>query len=213
MLVKGASEEESRQGGQQGPPAEDKSQAAAADPPQTMAAVARTCRALDPAPRLRAKIIHGFGRGSKMLGFPTANMEVRWDQEACQAALAPQERDILDFARGCEPGIYYAWGQVVDGKDNGVYKVAMSVGWNPTFTDVKAKTVEPWILHDYAEDFYGNELRLVVCGFVRPELKFDRFEDLVTAIREDGDYCGKALDEHCAVRDDAFFQEAAPSAL
>lgn len=74
----------------------------------------------------------------------------------------------------------------------------MSVGWNPTFPDVKAKTMEPWILHDYAEDFYDCELRLIVCGFVRPErlgrvgwpalalcrAKFADFKDLIVAIRE-----------------------------
>ena len=31
----------------------------------------------------------------------------------------------------------------------------MSVGWNPTFKDLEYKTIEPWILHDYPEDFYG----------------------------------------------------------
>ena len=31
----------------------------------------------------------------------------------------------------------------------------MSVGWNPTFKDLKYKTIEPWILHDFEEDFYG----------------------------------------------------------
>ena len=33
----------------------------------------------------------------------------------------------------------------------------MSMGWNPTFDDVKAKTVEPWILHDFDEDRRRNE--------------------------------------------------------
>jgi hypothetical protein len=27
---------------------------------------------------------------------------------------------------------------------------------------VQAKTVEPWLLHDFEQDFYGEELRLVV---------------------------------------------------
>ncbi len=29
---------------------------------------------------------------------------------------------------------------------------------------------EPWLLHDFAEDFYGVELRLVVVGYIRPEV-------------------------------------------
>merc|ERR1712146_109615 len=108
-------------------------------------------------------------------------------------SLEPHEQEVLRFAQSIQPGIYYAWAQVVDGPDRGVYKAAMSVGWNPQFVDVKAKTVEPWILHDFAEDFYDCELRIVVCGFVRKELKFECFEDLIAAIRADGDFCSAAL--------------------
>uniref|UniRef100_A0A7S4PUV5 riboflavin kinase n=1 Tax=Alexandrium monilatum TaxID=311494 RepID=A0A7S4PUV5_9DINO len=173
-------------------------------------AVDRAREALEPMPRLRAKVVHGFGRGSKVLGFPTANMEVRWDKEQEPETLEPHEREILEFAQSCRAGIYYAWAQVSNGPDRGVYKAAMSVGWNPTFTDVKRKTIEPWILHDYTEDFYECELRLIICGFVRPELKFDKFEDLIVAIREDGDFCGEALAAApCAdVASDGFFAEA-----
>merc|ERR1719230_581908 len=154
--------------------------------------VERSRQRLDPMPRLSAKVVHGFGRGSKLLGFPTANMEVKWDLENDPERLTPEEQDILSFARTCEAGIYYAWAQVANGPDKGVYKTAMSVGWNPTFTDVKAKTIEPWILHDFEKDFYDCELRLIICGFVRKELKFDTFENLVVAIREDGAFCGDA---------------------
>merc|ERR1712139_656263 len=113
------------------------------------------------------------------------------------------------FAQSIQPGIYYAWAQVADGPDRGVYKAAMSVGWNPTFTDLKAKTIEPWILHDFAEDFYDCELRLAVCGFVRPELKFDKFDELIVAIREDGKFCEEALDngEAAKIAADEFFSK------
>eukprot|EP00425_Heterocapsa_triquetra_P028512 CAMPEP_0195098950 /NCGR_PEP_ID=MMETSP0448-20130528/57975_1 /TAXON_ID=66468 /ORGANISM="Heterocapsa triquestra, Strain CCMP 448" /LENGTH=201 /DNA_ID=CAMNT_0040133739 /DNA_START=30 /DNA_END=635 /DNA_ORIENTATION=+ len=182
-----------------------KAEAAADAAPSPM--ISRIQKVLEPMPRLRAKVVHGFGRGSKVLGFPTANMEIKWEQEASPEALAPHEREVLEFASTCETGIYYAWAQVVNGTDRGVHKAAMSVGWNPTFADMKAKTVEPWILHDFPEDFYDCELRLVVCGYVRPELKFDKFDDLITAIREDGDFCKEALDApSCAeVKTDAHF--------
>jgi riboflavin kinase len=29
---------------------------------------------------------------------------------------------------------------------------------------------EPWLLHEFSEDFYGEELRLVVVGYIRPEV-------------------------------------------
>ncbi|CAK9063645.1 unnamed protein product [Durusdinium trenchii] len=169
--------------------------------------VERSRRALEPMPHLRAQVVRGFGRGSKLLGFPTANMNVRWDFMETPEKLTPEERDVLDFARSCEPGIYYGWAQGSNGADSGVYKTAMSVGWNPTFPDVKAKTIEPWILHDYAEDFYDCELRLIVCGFVRPEAKFADFKDLIVAIREDGDFCRETLEtaELAAIAKDLFF--------
>ena len=36
------------------------------------------------------------------------------------------------------------------------------MGWNPTFDDVEAKTIEPWILHHFDQDFYGCYLRLLL---------------------------------------------------
>lgn len=133
-----------------------------------------------------------------MLGFPTANLKIRWDAEdegagKGRAALADEERAVLDFASDAETGIYAAFACVEDGEDRGVYKVAMSVGWNPTFTDLKRKTIEAWILHDYAADFYGRTLRLLVLARVRPELKFGSLDELTDAIREDGAFCSAAL--------------------
>jgi riboflavin kinase len=41
------------------------------------------------------------------------------------------------------------------------------------------KSVEPWLLHDFEADFYGEELRMVVCGYIRPEADFTTLEALV----------------------------------
>ena len=86
--------------------------------------------------------------------------------------------------------------------------MAMSVGWNPHFGDLERKTIEAWLLHDFAEDFYDRELRLLIVGRVRAELKFDSFEELVAAIRADGDFCEAALEEgaHARWRGDALFE-------
>lgn len=177
----------------------DATAAGAAEPVTAPAGpvVERQRQVLEPMIALRAKVVRGFGRGSKLLGFPTANMEVNW--EADFEDISESERAIREFADTCVAGIYYGWAQVPDGPDPGVYKTALSVGWNPTFTDVKVKTIEPWILHDYHEDFYGCELRLLICGLVRPELKFDNFDDLIAAIREDGEFCSAALDDDACV--------------
>ncbi len=65
--------------------------------------------------------------------------------------------------------------------------------------------LEPWILHDYPEDFYGAELRLAIIGKLRGEMKFEDFGDLIKAIREDGDWCQEELKKHESVTSEDFF--------
>ena len=159
--------------------------------------------------RLRAKVVHGYGRGSKQLGFPTANLEIRWDGDASspKTTLSEEERIVRDFATSHRTGIYCAFGSVegaVGGKQ--VHQVAMSMGWNPTFDDVKAKTIEPWILHQFDEDFYGCYLRLLVLAYVRPEVKFESTEQLKEEIAADGEFCKASLSkpELAAFKKDPF---------
>jgi riboflavin kinase len=54
-----------------------------------------------------------------------------------------------------------------------VYKAAVSVGYNPTFKGAAAtkhKMIEPYLLHEFPEDFYGADIRLIVCGYAPPPL-------------------------------------------
>ena len=102
-----------------------------------------------------------------------------------------------------------ALSQVCDGPDRGVYKCAMSVGWNPQFDDLKEKTIEAWLLHDFDDEFYDSTLRLVILASVRPQAKFDSFDELIAEIRADGVFCSEALDhpDLQSCRDDPFFFE------
>lgn len=68
----------------------------------------------------------------------------------------------------------------------------MSIGWNPYFNNSK-KTIEPWLLHEFKEDFYGEELRLVVVGYIRPEANFPSLESLIERIHEDRHVAEEAL--------------------
>ena len=72
------------------------------------------------------------------------------------------------------------------------------------FGDLERKTVEAWLLHDFAADFYGRTLRLLIVGYVRPELKFDSLDGLVAAIRADGDFCERELGD-APEDEDGFF--------
>jgi hypothetical protein len=77
------------------------------------------------------------------------------------------------------------WASV--GDNPAVYLTALSVGWNPHFEgddpmsaarggtashSATGKTLEPWLLHHFSRDFYDEELRLVVVGYIRPEAPF-----------------------------------------
>jgi FAD synthase len=87
-------------------------------------------------------------------------------------------------------GVYIGWAGLAN---HGVYKMVMNIGWSPYFNNAE-KTVEPWLLHDFAENFYGVELRLVVVGYIRPEANFVSLEALVERIHEDGRIAKAALD-------------------
>lgn len=135
---------------------------------------------LDPVWRIRGEVVRGFGRGSKELGIPTANL----DRGCLHGHLA-----------AAVTGIYGGWASV--GRSSSVWPMVMSVGFNPFYGN-KEKTCEPWILHKFEDDFYGEELRLVVCFYIRPEADFTSLENLVARIHEDAAVTKAAL-EHSAL--------------
>ncbi|CAE7755244.1 RFK, partial [Symbiodinium microadriaticum] len=100
---------------------------------------------------LGANVVHGFKRGSKELGIPTANLDMN--------ELGP-EGDALDT------GIYFGWAKLRDQ----YYQSVVSVGWNPFYGNTK-KTVEAHLLEPL-EDFYGERLQVALCGFLRHECNF-----------------------------------------
>ena len=53
------------------------------------------------------------------------------------------------------------------------------------FTDVKEKVFECHILNKFDEDFYGFELAVAVCAYLRDELKFTTLDALIEAITDD----------------------------
>ncbi|XP_073002659.1 bifunctional riboflavin kinase/FMN phosphatase [Typha latifolia] len=120
-------------------------------------------------------VIKGFGRGSKVLGIPTANLAAE---------------NFSDLLSDHTSGVYFGWAGL---SNRGIYKMVMSIGWNPYFDNTE-KTIEPWLLHTFDEDFYGEELRLAIVGYIRPEANFPSLESLIARIHEDGRIAEKALD-------------------
>ncbi len=101
---------------------------------------------------LDAHIVHGFQRGSKELGIPTANLSME---------------DLGKEGDGLETGIYYGVA-TLNGLD---YEAVVSVGWNPFYKNTK-KTIEAHLLANL-DDFYGSRMSLKLLGYLRPEQDFN----------------------------------------
>ncbi|XP_067140871.1 riboflavin kinase [Centruroides vittatus] len=133
-------------------------------------------------------VVKGFGRGSKELGIPTANF--------------PSE--VVDhLPKDIECGIYYGWARVNNGP---VYKMVMSIGWNPFYHNIK-KSMETHIINQFPEDFYGSILRVAILGYLRPERDFSSLEELKSAITDDIREAERLLDQphYLTYRDHSFF--------
>ena len=116
---------------------------------------------------MRGPVVKGFGRGSKMLGIPTANLDV-----------VPLKSQVDSLA----PGIYLGFASI----RGETHEMVMSIGWNPYFDNSK-KTIEPWLLHEFPYYLYDEELAVVVSGYIRPEADFTTLEALVERIHRDAE--------------------------
>jgi len=164
---------------------------------------------------LRAKVVNGFGRGSRQLGFPTANMHVpSVDGSDPSCSTASEGDSDNQTIEGLGYGVYFGWAKVrgVDGQPR---KAVVNIGKRPTFASKDGGggandndvTIEVHLMHEYASDFYGEELCLVLLGFLRCEMKFGSVAELVQQIRSDAGLASAQLDSdpHAPYRNDPFF--------
>ncbi|XP_023000816.1 bifunctional riboflavin kinase/FMN phosphatase isoform X1 [Cucurbita maxima] len=135
-------------------------------------------------------VVKGYGRGSKVLGIPTANLSTEGYSDV-----------LLEHPSG----VYFGWAGL---STRGIFKMVASIGWNPFFDNAE-KTIEPWLLHEFHEDFYGEDLRLVLVGYIRPEANFPNLESLIAKIHEDGRIAERALDLplYSKYRDDQYLKQ------
>ena len=107
--------------------------------------------------RLEGEVIKGFGRGSRELGIPTANFN---------------EQVVSSLPSDLETGIYFAWTQLENDCNGIIRKAVVSIGWNPYYDNSK-KSVETHVMHTYDNQFYGKWLKVLICGYIRPEKNYD----------------------------------------
>jgi len=144
---------------------------------------------------LEGTVVHGFGRGSRDLGCPTANIDPK----------DVDEQLPTDF----EFGIYYGWAKLVDapeGLSSELHKMVASVGLCPFYKNEKL-SVEIHLIHQFPEDFYGATLKVVFLGYLRGEKNFNSVEELITQIRQDISDTESALEvsECQKYRSDSYF--------
>ncbi|KAI9812234.1 MAG: riboflavin kinase [Thelocarpon impressellum] len=149
--------------------------------------------------RVAGEVVKGFGRGSKDLGIPTANI--------------PIEGLSVGGHEDVESGVYYGWAFLSSIPDTAkpdvkedVYPMVMSIGWNPFYKNEK-RSVEVHIMHDFPADFYGARMSLLILGFIRPEYDYVSKEALIEDIRTDMEVARRGLerDGYLRWKDDKFF--------
>jgi riboflavin kinase len=96
-------------------------------------------------------VVRGFGRGSKELGCPTANIPI-----------TPYEEQLAELPMG----VYWGLASVNSGP---VYGMALNIGWSPFYGN-KEKTIEIHVLAQL-DDFYGEHIACMALGFIRPEVR------------------------------------------
>ncbi|KAI8334346.1 hypothetical protein BC941DRAFT_400449 [Chlamydoabsidia padenii] len=118
--------------------------------------------------KITGTVIKGYGRGSRELGIPTANLS--------DSALGM-------FPSECNTGVYYGFVQI-DAPQSTVYPMVMSLGWNPYYQNDK-RSAEVHVIHEFPEDFYGVDIRVLVLGFIRPEQNYSSLAELIRDIKTD----------------------------
>ena len=113
--------------------------------------------------RIEGPVIGGEQRGRE-LGYPTANMS-------------------MDGLHPPKFGVYAVLIDVQDGPHAGSYHGVASLGVRPMF-GVNTANLESFIF-DFSGDLYGATLSVALVKFLRPELKFDTLEQLITQMDTD----------------------------
>ncbi|KAH8177179.1 riboflavin kinase domain-containing protein [Sarocladium implicatum] len=139
--------------------------------------------------KMEGKVISGFGRGSKELGIPTANLPV-------DESLTPWIADI-------ESGVYFGYASLSPPPQSSTtststsstfatYPMVMSIGYNPFYKNT-VRSAEVHVLHKFPSDFYGAHMRLLLLGFIRKELDYTTLEALIEDINFDCEVARNSL--------------------
>ena len=114
---------------------------------------------------------HGFKRGGKLLGFPTANLSE-------DTLIVPQK------------GVYATKVKILDNKFPLQYNAVTNIGYNPTFNG-NTRTIETFII-DFDADIYDYQIEVSFYDFIRTEEKCSSLEELKAKLQSDVE-CAKSF--------------------
>lgn len=114
-------------------------------------------------------VAHGKKMGKSTFDMPTANLTLNFNYT------------IPKY------GVYYCKAEV-DGK---IYDSAVNVGINPTIKLPEQGFSIEVFLYNFKGDLYGKKLKIIFKKFIRPEIKFDNYEDLKIQMKKDAENISK----------------------
>ena len=119
---------------------------------------------------LEGTVVDGYKVGRK-IGFPTANLRV-------------------DFPNKLIPSVgVYAVFVHVNGQK---YKGMLNIGHRPTINNGNDLSIEVHIL-DFQGDIYHQKIRIEFIDFLRPEMKFNSIDELISQMQKDKESATQSL--------------------
>jgi riboflavin kinase / FMN adenylyltransferase len=120
----------------------------------------------------RGRVVQGDQRG-RLLGFPTANVEV--PNQICLPA----------------DGVYAGWYERADGE---IRVCAINLGRRPTFYEHADHSLLEAHLLDFDADLYGERAKVRFTHFLRSERKFDGIDSLIAQLKLDVQHARESLE-------------------
>jgi riboflavin kinase / FMN adenylyltransferase len=132
--------------------------------------VETAAKLLGRAPSVWGEVVHGLKRGRE-LGYPTANLSAELE------GFIPAD------------GVYAGW-LIDEGSADGLrpgrkYPAAISIGRNPTFSDVLVRQVEAYVLDETDLDLYGHLVEVRFVSRIRGMVAFKGIDALRVQMADD----------------------------
>ncbi|KAI1880643.1 hypothetical protein JX265_000883 [Neoarthrinium moseri] len=146
---------------------------------------------------MEGTVISGFGRGSKELGIPTANLPVDasvtpWIADATSGVYFGYASLLLPRAHADSLSSSSSSSSSTSTAEYQIYPMVMSIGYNPFYKNT-VRSAEVHVLHRFASDFYDAPMRLLLLGFIREEKDYSGLEALIDDINIDCDVARQSL--------------------